>query len=89
MRLIIIVFVFIYAEVCYAQTLTSPDFVATYDFRCIKDTTTGEYFGDNEFILIKGDNTSRFHHAHAQFNDSILVLHHFMWVIKSSPPRWK
>jgi hypothetical protein len=63
---------FLFAQNSYGQQLTKPDFVATYNFRCIKDTIANEYNQPKPFLLIAEGKSSRFHHAYAQFNDSIV-----------------
>jgi hypothetical protein len=70
--LISLLSIFLFAQSSYGQQLTKPDFVATYNFRCIKDTVANEYNQPKPFLLITKGKSSRFHHAYAQFNDSIV-----------------
>lgn len=67
--------IFLCWQTSYGQELIRPDFIATYDFRCVKDTVSNEYFKPQPFLLISNGKTSRFHHLHAQFNDSIVIAY--------------
>jgi len=62
-------------EQLFGQATREVEYVITYDFTSVEDTTSGRHGPAREFLLLHAGSESRFHSSNHHFNDSMKLAY--------------
>jgi len=75
MKILFLFTMLLAVEQLFGQATREVEYVITYDFTSVEDTTSGRHGPAREFLLLHAGSESRFHSSNHHFNDSMKLAY--------------